>query len=120
MEDATKRFSLTTSNFLKRSKSTASRSEPRSFGDSFSSRGGCSITCWFVVFFEVLSDSLACWFFHSLIAMEVSVAEFEANLESFQDIYPDMDREVLKDILSKAGGELAKAIDVYTAQSISL
>ena len=52
--------------------------------------------------------------------MEITVAEFEENLEGLQNIYPDMEREVLKDLLTKAGGELSKAVDLYTAQSIHL
>jgi len=48
----------------------------------------------------------------------INVAEFETNLERLQDIYPDMDREVLKDLLLKGDGQLDQAIDLYTAQSI--
>ena len=54
------------------------------------------------------------------LAMEITVAEFEENLEGLQNIYPDMEREVLKDLLTKAGGELSKAVDLYTAQSIHM
>lgn len=46
------------------------------------------------------------------------MAEFEANLVQLQDIYVDMDREVLRDLLIKAGGQLELAIDLYTAQKI--
>ena len=60
---------------------------------------------------------LIIWFL-LFLAMEITVAEFEENLEGLQNIYPDMEREVLKDLLTKAGGTLEKAIDLYTAQSI--